>query len=157
MAATNVALGQEESATTWTSAAGKSIEADFVRLTDDGVILKLRSNGKQAEVAFSSLSLESHLQAIKLGKPEEFSKPLVKAFVVPAIEIPPLRDINVDSILISPFSESQSLQDFVNVMSQEVENGNYFVFWHSLPEKMQEDLLILAAKGMEKLGTGPVL
>jgi hypothetical protein len=150
--------GQEsQNPQTWTSAQGKTIEADFVRLTDDGVVLKLRSTGQEAEVPFASLNLESHLQAIRLAKPEEFSKPLVKAVVKPAIDIPPLRQIDLDAVMVSPFSESQSLQEFIDTLSQQVEEGNLFVVWHAIPEKMQSDLITLAANGMEKIGDGPVL
>ncbi len=148
---------EAQSVTSWTSAAGKTIEADFVKLTDDGVVLKLSSDGREAEVPFASLSLESRLQAIQLGKAEEFSKPLVRANIVPPMEIPPLREMDVDAMLVSPFSESQSLQEFIDTASVEIEKGNLFIFWHMLPEKMQTDVIDLAAKGMETVGSGPIV
>jgi hypothetical protein len=151
------ATGSTEAGTTWTSTSGKTIEAEFIRLTDDGVVLKLKADGRQAEVPFANLSLESHLQAIRLGKPEEFSKPLLKANLKPPIDIPPLRDINVDAILVSPFTNSLSLQEFVDIASEEMENGNYFVLWHALPEKMQSDIEDLIVKAMAKVGSGPVV
>ncbi len=143
--------------TQWTSTSGKTIEAEFVRLSDDGVILKLKSNGQQATVPFSSLSLESHLQAIKLGKPEAFSKPVPKAEIAPVIEVPPLISYDLDSVLRSPFSESQSLQVFVDTLSSELEQGNNFAVWHALPEKMQTDLEDLIVAAMAKVGKQPVV
>lgn len=153
---TPLAWGQSE-ATTWTNSAGKTIEAEFVRLNEDGVVLKLKADGREAEVPFSALSLESHLQAIKLGHPEEFSKPLVKAVIEPLFEIPPPRSFDVDALLQTPFSETQSLEEFITVAQAEFNSGNYFVLWHMLPEPMQADLAKLGARGMEKVGSAPIV
>lgn len=147
----------QDSPTTWTSSGGKSLEAEFVRLTEDGVILKLKSNGQQAEIAFSKLSLSSHLQAIKLGRPEEFSKPVPKAEIAPVIELPPMRIVDVDAVMQSPYSSSQSLTQFVNTTTGEMDSGNFFVGWHGLPPKMQDKIAELASKGMSKVGKPPII
>lgn len=147
----------QDSPTTWESSDGNKLEAEFVRLTDDGVILKLKSNGKQAEVPFSRLSLKSHLQAIKLAKPEEFSKPVPKAEIAPTIDVPPPTQINLETVLQSPFSDSQTLEQFVEVFGSEMDQGNLFVAWHALPSKMQESLEDLIVAGMDKVGDGPIV
>lgn len=150
-----VARAQEE-VTTWTSAKGVAIEAEFIRLTDDGVILKLKADGREANVPFASLSLESHLQALKLGKPEAFNKPLVKA-EVKVEPLAPSNPLNVADVLRSPFTGDETIDQFINKLSDENDRGNAFVLWHALPPKMQEDLETLGVKAMGKVGTAPLL
>ncbi len=149
-------VAQEVNATkTWTSVDGKAIEADFVRLTDDGVVLRLKANGREAEVALSKLSIDSHLQAIKLGNPEAFSKPLPKA----KVEVEPLEPSNVvdaDASLESPFTGDESIDQFLDTLKQEYTGGNYFVLWHCIPLPLQADIEDLAVKAMAKVGTAPI-
>ena len=56
----------------WTNVDGKEVVGEFVRMEGKTVVIKLE-NGKEAKVPLSSLSLESHLQALKLSKPEAFN------------------------------------------------------------------------------------
>lgn len=146
----------QEAATTWTSAKGAAIEAEFVRLTDDGVILKLKSDGREANVPFASLSLESHLQALKMGKPEAFNKPLVKA----EIKVEPLaasNPVDIADLLRSPFTGDETIDQFIDKLSDENDRGNVFVLWHAFPPKMQDDLETLGVKAMGKVGSAPLL
>lgn len=146
---------QEGSTTVWHNAAGAKIEAEFVRLTDDGVILRLKSNGQEAEVPLATLSLASHLQAIKLSRPEEFSKPLPKAEVPPE-RLEPSNPIEIDESLNSPFSGDETIDQFLDRVTSEFKDGNYFVLWHCLPIRLQNDIAKLAAKGMTKVGDRPL-
>jgi hypothetical protein len=150
------ALGQD-TPTKWTLSTGRALEAEFVRLTDDGVILKQKSTGKQAEIALTQLSLQSQLQAIKLARPEEFSKPVPKAELAPVVELPPAPEVSVDSVMSSPFTESQSLDEFVATLGSELDGGNTFVVWHALPEKMQGSVKELMVKAMAKVGKQPIV
>ncbi|MFK7736839.1 MAG: hypothetical protein AB8B50_12460 [Pirellulaceae bacterium] len=149
-------IGQETTPK-WTLSTGKTLDAEFVRLTDDGVILKQKSTGKQAEIAMPQLSLESQLQAIKLARPEEFSKPVPKAELAPVVELPPAPEVSVDSVMNSPFTESQSLDEFVATIGSELDGGNTFVVWHALPDKMQESVKELMVKAMAKVGKQPIV
>lgn len=144
-----------QEATTWKDATGREVEADFVRLTDDGVVLRLKSNGREVETKLSSLSLESHLQAIKLGKPEEWTKPLPKAYVPPK-RLEPTNEVDADSLLESPFTGDETIDQFIDKIKSENNQGNYFVVWHCLPPKMQKDVAKLASKGMSKVGSTPL-
>jgi hypothetical protein len=137
------------SPSTWISAQGKAIEASFVRLEADSVVLKLNSNGKEANVPLSSLSLESHLQALKLANPDAFSKPLVKANQPAAIEpFTPAISISSSEILVSPFGPNPSIESFLETIKKEIERGNIFVSWHTLPPRMQNDIETIIEKTM---------
>lgn len=144
-----------QEATIWKDATGREVEAEFVRLTDDGVVLRLKSNGREVETQLSKLSLESHLQAIKLARPEEWSKPLPKAYVPPK-RLEPSNEIDSDSLLESPFSGDETIDQFIGKIKSENDRGNYFVAWHCLPVKMQNDIAKLASKGMSKVGSQPL-
>ena len=146
---------QEESPTTWTDASGRAVEAEFVRLTDDGVVLRLKSTGREVETALSKLSLASHLQAIKLGNPDEWSKPLPKAYVPPK-RLEPSNDIDPEDLLESPFTGDETIDQFIDKIKSENASGNYFIAWHCLPPKMQSDIAKLASKGMAKVGSQPL-
>ena len=145
----------QEQVTTWTSSKGAAIEAEFIRLTEDGVVLKLKSDGREANVPFASLSLESHLQALKMGKPEAFNKPLVKA-EIKAEPLAPSNPIDIADLLRSPFTGDETIDQFINKLSDENDRGNVFVLWHTLPPKMQEDLETLGVKAMAKVGSAPL-
>lgn len=148
-------LNAQEEILTWTSSKGQKIRAEFLRLTDDGVVLKVQPAGKEAEVKFSALSLDSHLQALKLGRPEEFDKPLIKFVLAPEFEVPGPKSISLARIARSPFSPDMSLQQFVDVANAEIKDGNLFVFWHMLPKRMQDDIAMMMAKQTEQSGKAP--
>ena len=137
------------SPTTWVSTQGKSIEAAFVRMSDDAVVLKLNSTGKEVNVPLSSLSLESHLQALKLADPAAFSKPLVNADQPPEIEpFVPSVTISGAEMLVSPFGTNPTIESFLDTFEKELDRGNAFVAWHSLPPRMQADLDTIMTKVM---------
>ncbi len=144
----------EPAPTTWTSAQGQAIEADFVRLTEDAVVLRLKKNGTEATVPLASLSIDSHFQAIKLGNPDAFSKPVPKAEVKPvavAVELPKL-NLSVDEILKSPFPANPKLEQFLDITKRELAAGDFMVLWHMQPSKMQTDVEEVIAKSIETLG-----
>ncbi|MEZ6135263.1 MAG: hypothetical protein R3C53_10170 [Pirellulaceae bacterium] len=149
----------EASPTSWVSADGRAVAAEFVRLTEDGVILRLTTSGKEVAVPFASLSLESHLQALKLADPEAFSKPLVKAPVKTIVEdyVPEGQAFTSDEILISPFVAGTSLEQFLDKGIAEIKRGNMFVVWHALPPRMQNDLEDVMVKAMGNLGKQPIV
>ncbi len=144
------ALGQEEAAQKWSLRSGTEVEAHFVRGTEKGVIL--RKGSKEVEVLFSQLTLESHLQALKLSDPEAFSKPLVKAVVKPVIPEPAFT-LDADVLLKNPFPDNPTIDQFLSTLKSETEANNPMVGWFTLPPKMQDDIITLVSKGAEKLGS----
>ncbi|MCA9128888.1 MAG: hypothetical protein KDB22_17500 [Planctomycetales bacterium] len=133
---------------------GKEIVADFVRVTDNGVVLR-NASGKEAEVPFSDLDLKSHLQALKLADPEAFSKPLIKADV-PAEIAEPEFTLDPAELLKSPFSANTSIEEYLSKIKEDVEKRNWFILWHCLPNKMQTDTALLVEKAADKLGSSAV-
>ncbi len=135
------------SPTNWIGAKGNAIEADFVRMGEDTVTLRLRTTGKEVNVPLSSLSLESHLQALKLADPEAFSKPLVQANAKPVIEaFEPTFTVEADDLLKSPYPSNPTVEQFLDTVNAEFERGNIFIAWHSLPPKMQTDIETLLVR-----------
>ena len=53
----------------WTSADGKVVSGEFQRMDDQSVVLKLPT-GSEVTVKLSSLSFESHLQALNWLSPK---------------------------------------------------------------------------------------
>lgn len=131
----------DESPTRWVSVQGTAIEAVFVRMAEDKVVLEMSKTGKEVTVSLSSLSLESHLQALKLANPQAYNKPLVKADVAPPPEpFVPEITLSGDELLESPFVSDSSLENFLETLNTELERGNTFVAWHALPPRMQTDV-----------------
>ncbi|HBE70694.1 MAG TPA: hypothetical protein DDW52_21325 [Planctomycetaceae bacterium] len=126
-------------------------EAEFVRLTETGVVLRQPRSGKQTEVPLASLDLQSHFQAKKLGNPDAFNKPLVKApekIELPEVDyVPPTAED-----LKSPFTASTTLEEFLDTLKTATSENDLGVFWHAIPPKMQDDLEGLVEKMMDKLG-----
>lgn len=138
--------------TKWTNPDGKVVAGEFVRMDGKAVVLKL-DTGKEVKVPLSSLSLESHLQALKLAKPEAFSKELIKAPIVveaaaPSVVAP------ITSIMESPFGQDPSIDQFLKTAVSEWKRGNNFVVWHMLPPRMQNDLTQIIANTMKDVGPG---
>lgn len=139
----------QDTLTKWVSSNGSTVEAEFVRLTDDGVVLRVKATGKETEVARSLLSLESQLQALKLGKPEEFSKPLAKA-ESPSTSIT-LTTLDMEQVANSPFDSNGSIEEFLATVMREIQEDNSLVFWHALTPSMQNDAEDLIVEAMAKL------
>jgi hypothetical protein len=139
--------------TTWTSNKGLAVEAEFVRMTDEAVVLKMKRDGKEATVPLASLSIESIYQAVRLANPEAFSKPVPKAEVKPeiTIELPQL-NLDVNELLKSPFASNTDIQRFLQILERAPQEGNFLVAWHALPPKMQADIEELIVKGYQVLG-----
>ncbi len=134
----------------WTNLEGKEIVGEFVRMEGKTVVIRLE-NGKEAKVPLASLSLESHLQALKLAKPEAFNKEVVKApVVVEAAKIP--FKIATSAVMSSPFEADPKIDSFMRTFTDEVNRGNFFVVWHMLPPKMQTDLSTVISKNLQNLG-----
>jgi hypothetical protein len=114
------------------------------------VTLRLAS-GKETKIPFTSLSLESHLQALKLGKPENFTKELVKApeMVEPAKLA---SKMTPRSLLTSPFEDDPSIDSFMQTFAREYNRGNAFVAWHMMPPKMQNDMAAAISKVLVAAG-----
>ncbi|MCA9134121.1 MAG: hypothetical protein KDA45_13230, partial [Planctomycetales bacterium] len=141
--------------TKWVDAEGREAEADFVRLTADSVILRLKANDREVAVPLASLSLESHFQAVKAAYPENFSKPVPKAEtkLETAVDLPDL-NLNVGEMLKSPFPSNPSIEQFLDIQKREYAAGNFFVRWHTLPPKMQADMEEVIAQTVAVLGPG---
>lgn len=138
----------------WTYKAGsefREIDAEFVRLTETGVVLRSTANGREAELPLATLSIESHYQAVKLANPEAFSKPLVKAPEELEVAPPPF-ELDASEMLKSPFPDDPSIEEFLGILKRESDADNPLVFWHALPTKMQNDVEDVAVKAVGKLG-----
>lgn len=135
----------------WSLVGGKPFEAEFVRTTENGVVLRQPSSGRETEVPFSKLDIKSHFQAKKLASPESYNKPLVKAEVKPeGPKIELARALPED--LESPFPADPSIEQFLSTVKRELEAGNIGVVWHAMPSRMRDDIDTLAEKAGEKLG-----
>lgn len=145
---TPLAFCQEENQ--WTSPDGKVVAGEFLRMENKAVVLKL-ATGKEVRVPLSSLSLESHLQALKMAKPEAFSKELIKA-PVPVEAVAPTTVAPVTSIMDSPFGEDPTIDQFLKTAVGEWKRGNNFVVWHMLPPRMQQDIVKVIGDSMNTLG-----
>jgi hypothetical protein len=145
------ALVQGQEPTKWTNPDGKEIVGEFVRMNDKSLTLRL-ANGKEATIALSSLSLESHLQALKMAKPDNFTKELVKApeMVEPA-KLP--FKLTASSVITSPFDDDASIDSFMQTFTKEINRGNVFIVWHMMPPPMQTDMAALISKGL--IAAGP--
>ncbi|MCA9181245.1 MAG: hypothetical protein KDA51_07320, partial [Planctomycetales bacterium] len=139
----------EPAPTTWTNDKGVVIEAEFVSMTDEGVVLRLSRDGREAAVPLTKLSIDSIYQAVRLSNPQEFSKPVPKALVKP--EGPELPDLHltIEDLLQNPYKNGTTIEQFFETYARLPQEGNFFSLWHSLPPKMQvdiEDLIIAAYK-----------
>lgn len=142
-----------ENPSVWTNAEGRELQADFVRLTEEAVVLRLKSDGREVSIPLSTLSIDSHLQAVKLANPAAFSKPVPKAEEKQAatIDLPEI-NITAEEMLESPFPEETTLEQFLEIVKSETEAGNAFVGWHAMPPKMQTDIEDVIVRGVEKIG-----
>ncbi|GIW99362.1 MAG: hypothetical protein KatS3mg111_2695 [Pirellulaceae bacterium] len=128
---------------------GAEVRAEFVRLTDDGVILRRRSDGKEAEIPLSRLSFADQLRALKLGKPEAFNKPLPKAEPKRAVtEVP---RVDPDELLQYPFDADITLRQWAEIVEREANAGHAAILWHMLTPKMQNDIAEILALAMQKV------
>ena len=143
---------QEEAAPTkWTNPKGQVIDAEFVRLVEGAVILRLSSTGQETTVPLSKLSLESHLQALKMADPEAFTKELVKA-PVPVEAFEPEFKLSLADVAVSPFGTDPTIDQFMATVKSELKRGNMFVFWHMMPPKMQADIDTIVSRTGTSLG-----
>lgn len=133
----------------WTDNTEKTtIEAEFVRMSDGAVVLK--RDGKEISVPLAKLSMGSHLQALKLAKPDAYSRAAPKAVVGIEQTAESSKLLNE-----SPFNDNQTVEQFLETITTELEAGNATALWHALTPEMQadvEDLVVAAAdaggKGM---------
>ncbi len=149
---------QESPPTVWTNDKGSALEADFVRMTEDAVVLKLKRDGKEVSVPLTSLSIDSHFQAVKLANPDAFSKPIPKAEIKvaePELELPKL-EFTAEQILKSPFPQNASIDQFIEIVQRELAAGNFLVSWHAMPPKMQTDVEEIIVKGHQVIGPSTV-
>lgn len=138
--------------TTWTNDKGVPIEAEFMRMTDTGVVLRLSRNGREAEVPLTKLSIESIYQAVRLANPQAFSKPVPKAVVKPqGPELPELQ-LTVDEVLQDPFKDGTTIEQYFELCERLPREGNFFSQWYMLPPKMQSDIEDLIVEGHRLLG-----
>lgn len=144
------ASGGAQDATKWTNPDGKELVGEFVRMEGKAVVLRLE-NGKEAKIPLTNLSLESHLQALKLAKPEAFNKEIIKAPV--AVEAAQLTfKIAPSAALTSPFEDDPKIDSFLKTFTDEANKGNFFVVWHMMPPKMQTDMSAFLSKNLQGLG-----
>lgn len=144
-------LAQDSATQEWTSFDGKSLKGQFVRIDGKSVVLKLPT-GKEVNVKLSSLSFESHLQALKLSKPEAFGKDLLK---VPekTEAAQSATSVTLEAALANPFGENPTIDSFLQVATSQWKRGNPFISWHMLPTNIREEIAQQSLRNMEALGT----
>ena len=131
----------------WTSSTGSVIDAEFVRLDEGSVVVK--KDGKEVAVPLAKLSIDSHLQALKLANPTAFSKPAPKATI--GIE----QTAESTKLLTeSPFTENQTIEQYLDTLTKEFENGNATAAWHMLTPEMQADVEDVVLSAVEAGGKG---
>ncbi len=146
----------EPAPTTWTNDKGVPIEAEFVRMTDAGVVLRLTRDGREAAVPLTKLSIESIYQAVRLANPQAFSKPVPKAVTKPSgPELPELQ-LTVDELLQNPFKDGTTIEQYFELCERLPQEGNFFSQWHTLPPQMQSDIEDLIVQGHRLLGPSTV-
>ena len=132
----------------WTDNTEKTtIDAEFVRMADGAVVL--RKDGKEISVQLAKLSLASHLQALKLAKPQAYTKAAPKAAVGIEQTAESTKLLNE-----SPFKDNQSIEEFLTTMTNELEAGNATAFWHALTPEMQADVEDIVVAAVESGGKG---
>jgi hypothetical protein len=132
----------------WTDNTDKNtIEAEYVRMAENAVVLK--KDGKDVTVPLAKLNLSSHLQALKLAKPEAYSKPAPKAVVG-------LEQTAESTKLLaeSPFTANQTIEQFLDTATAELEAGNFTVLWHALTPEMQADVEDVVVTAVDAGGKG---
>ena len=132
----------------WTDNTEKTtIDAEFVRMADGAVVLK--KDGKEISVSLAKLSMASHLQALKLAKPDAFAKAPPKAVIGIEQTAESTRLFNE-----SPFKDNQTIEEFLDTMSHELEAGYATALWHALTPEMQADVEDLVVAAVEAGGKG---
>lgn len=148
----SVSLRAQEAATQqWVSFEGKTLSGQFVRIDGKSVVLKLPT-GKEVNVKLSSLSFESHLQALKLSNPEAFTKQPIK---VPekTQAAQSAASITVEAALQNPFGENPTIDSFLQVATTQWNRGNPFVSWYMLPTNIRQEIAQQSLRNMEALGS----
>ncbi len=146
----------EPAPTTWTNDKGVPIEAEFVRMTDAGVVLRLTRDGREAAVPLTKLSIESIYQAVRLENPQAFSKPVPKAVIKPlGPELPELQ-LTIDELLQNPFKDGTTIEQYFELCGRLPQEGNFFSQWYTLPPKMQSDIEDLIVQAHRLLGPSTV-
>ncbi len=132
----------------WTDNTEKTtIEAEYVRMAEGAVVLK--RDGKEITVPLAKLSMASHLQALKLAKPDAFSKAPPKAVVGIEQTAESTKLLNE-----TPFAENQTVEQFLDTIATELQNGNGTVLWHALTPEMQADVEDLIVSAVDAGGKG---
>lgn len=130
----------------WTDNSEKTtIDAEFVRMADGAVVLK--KDGKEISVPLGKLSMASHLQALKLAKPDAFAKAPPKAVIGIEQTAASTKLLNE-----SPFKENQTVEEFLDTLSAELQAGNATAAWHALTPEMQADVEDLVVSAVEAGG-----
>ena len=131
----------------WTSSTGSAIDAEFIRLAEGAVIVK--KDGKEISVPLAKLSIDSHLQALKLANPNAFSKPAPKATIGIEQTAESTKLLNE-----SPFTENQTIEQYLDTLATEIEAGNATAMWHMLTPEMQADVEDVVLSAVEVGGKG---
>jgi hypothetical protein len=145
-----VAIAAEQ--LTWTNPDGKEVSGEFLRMDTLNKSIVIRTElGREIVVPLASLSFESHLQALKLAKPEAFNKDVVKApEAVQPVEL--TTPTPVGSVTDSPFGEDPTIDEFLRISIGEWKRGNNFIVWHMMPPRMQQDIQELIKKNTQGIG-----
>lgn len=120
----------------WTDSSGsKTLEAEFVQL--DGIQLKLKkSDGAEVVIPLYKLDDASRLQARKLAKAQQTPASATGAGAKPAFLATPL---NLSETPVE-FPKESTIQQFLDIITQEYEAKNFIAAWDALPLQYQKDL-----------------
>lgn len=115
------------------------IEAKFKGM--EGNLVKLEvADGSIKKIPYAKLSLSSQLKVKKLADPRSFDAPPLPS----SYSAPPVSD--------SPFTPDDSIDKFLEVLTQQLKDGHADVLWHALPPAGKADLEACVIKIAEILG-----
>ncbi|MBM3966075.1 MAG: hypothetical protein FJ308_13580 [Planctomycetes bacterium] len=140
----------QDRATQWIDNTGKNkVEAEFVRIEGNQVVLKRSDSGKEIKVPLERLSTESAARAKKMSsagspatKPGASSTPSTKA---PSASSP------ASSAAVA-LRDDMGAKDFVDAVFGELAKGNMIVLWDAFPANKQkevEEVVINFAKRLD--------
>ncbi|MFO1063171.1 MAG: hypothetical protein U0892_04795 [Pirellulales bacterium] len=136
------ASAQDSNVLTWINNNGAKLEASFLRLDGETVVVAKRDRS-EVKIPLESLSLASQYQAKKSADPKAFEKPAPP---------PPPPKMEMDSSIESPFPDAPTPEQTVQIILDQLKAKKPGVLWHALPKSMQDDVAGLMPKTLELAG-----
>jgi hypothetical protein len=128
----------QERATQWIDSTGKNkVEAEFVRIEGNQVVLKRSDNGKEIKVPLNRLSAESEARARKMSSAGS-SVPKSGASSSPSSPTP-ASNSPVGNTAVA-LRDNMGAKEFVDAVFGELSKGNMIVLWDAFPANKQQEV-----------------